>query len=308
MEWRHLRYFVAVAENLSFRGAAQKLNVSQPALSKQIRDLEEECGVRLFNRNTSRVLLTDAGAVLLDEAREVLQQAARLPRLAREAADGRRGRLIVGNVSTLTTGYLPTLLAAFHRKFPEAEVSLLELQPWEQVDALRERRIHVGFFPPPRDIPTSDLVGFETLRSPFAVFVAQSHPLGRKRHVSLADLSDQVLLAATFPPSVDHHVAFTRDLFTNSGVALPRIRTVEGVDSLYALVGSNQGAAIMPQVAIQHHPSNLRALPLRTQGTPMMVSLWCYRRANETSLLVQHFVSVVESRRRKPVAAPTKNA
>jgi DNA-binding transcriptional LysR family regulator len=290
---------VAVAENLSFRGAATKLGVSQPALSKQIRDLEEECGVRLFIRNTSRVALTDAGAVLLDEARDVLDRASRLPALASEAATGRRGRLVVGNVSTLTTGYLPAILAVFHRKYPDAEVSLLELQPWEQVEALRNRRIHVGFFPALKDTPAPDLTGFETLRSPFAVFVAPPHPLARKRHVALPELAGETVLAATFPPSVDHHVTFTRDLFKKAGLTPPRIRTVEGVDSLYALIGSNQGVAILPRVAIQHHPSNLRAIPFRTEGTPLLVSLWCYRRAAEASPLVHHFVSLVESRRRK---------
>jgi DNA-binding transcriptional LysR family regulator len=300
MEWRHLRYFVAVAEALSFRGAAQKLNVSQPALSKQIRDLEEECGVRLLDRNTSRVLLTDAGAVLLGEAKQVLAQAARLPALAREAADGRRGRLTIGNISTLTTGFLSGILTSFHQKFPNAEVNLLELHPWEQVEALRGRRIHVGFFPPPKDTSATDLVGFEMIRCPFAVFMARSHALARRRHVTLAELEDETFLAATFPPAVDHHVVFTRDLFKSTPFSTPRIREVEGLDSLYALIGSNQGVAILPQLVIQHHPSNLRAITLRTSGTPALVSLWCYRRADEPSLLVRHFVSLVQSRRRKP--------
>src|SRR5262245_60235793 len=129
MELRHLRYFVAVAEALSFRGAAERLRVAQPALSKQIRDLEDECGARLFDRNTSRVRMTDAGAVLLEEARQLLAQANRLPALVRDAAQGRRGRLIIGNIGSLTAGFLPASLAAFHAKFPDVDVTLIELRP-----------------------------------------------------------------------------------------------------------------------------------------------------------------------------------
>src|ERR1700754_3438022 len=107
MELRHLRYFAAVAEELSFRRAAERLRVAQPALSSQIKDLEEELGARLLDRDTRAVRLTDAGAAFLAEVRQILAHAERATVVAREAAQGRRGRLVVGYFAPIFMGLMP---------------------------------------------------------------------------------------------------------------------------------------------------------------------------------------------------------
>src|SRR3954470_17700247 len=119
MELRHLRYFVAVGEALNFRKAAERLRVAQPALSSQIQDLEADVGARLFDRNTAGVRLTDAGGAFLAEVRQILAHAERAGTVAREAARGRRGRLIVGYFAPIFMGLMPGSLKAFREKYPE---------------------------------------------------------------------------------------------------------------------------------------------------------------------------------------------
>src|SRR5215217_6751400 len=123
MELRHLRYFIAVAEALNFRRAAEQLRVAQPALSKQIRDLEDELGARLLDRNTAGVRLTDAGAVLLNEARQILLAAQQAAIAVRDAAQGRRGRIVIGNIGAMSAAILPSNLTAFRERYPDVDVT-----------------------------------------------------------------------------------------------------------------------------------------------------------------------------------------
>jgi LysR family transcriptional regulator, benzoate and cis,cis-muconate-responsive activator of ben and cat genes len=144
MELRHLRYFVAVAEELNFRRAAERLHVTRPALSKQVKDLEAQTGVRLLERDTVSVSLTDAGSVFLAEARGILADVDRAVGLAREAQDGRRGQLRIGSVGQIASGFLPEVLKAFGTEFPGVEVTFVEMTPVEQLAALAKSEIHIG--------------------------------------------------------------------------------------------------------------------------------------------------------------------
>lgn len=133
MELRHLRYFVAVADELNFRKAAERLNVTRPALSKQIKDLEEETGLHLLERDTVSVALTDAGSVFLAEARAILSDVENAVALAREAQDGRRGELRIGSAGQIAASFLPEALRAFRSTFPDVEVVFVEMTPPEQL-------------------------------------------------------------------------------------------------------------------------------------------------------------------------------
>jgi DNA-binding transcriptional LysR family regulator len=296
MELRHLRYFVAVAETLSFRGAAERLRLSQPALSKQIRDLEEMCGTRLFDRDTTRVDLTDAGVALLQEARLLVARADRLPALVREAAAGRRGQLSIGAQSSVTAAFLPAALAAFHSSYPEVEVNLVELRHRAVVTALREHRLHLGFVPASEKPCYDGLEVFEVLRSPCAVFMSRQHALARRRDVRLEELVDESFLAVVAEPAVDEHADFILNLFTNAGVRRPRLRRTDALDSLFALVGSNQGISIMPQAAAEYQGSNLVARPLLMDNARAWISTWCLWRQSDMSPLARNFVQLLTAR------------
>ncbi len=140
MEFRHLRYFIAVAEELHFGRVAARLHIAQPALSRQIRQLEEELSVPLFYRTKRRVQLTDAGQVFLDEARRMLAQEQHAIRAAQRAHRGEIGQLSVGLVPAATVGILSEVLRVFRDRFPEVELSLHELTTSPQLQALHARR------------------------------------------------------------------------------------------------------------------------------------------------------------------------
>ena len=141
MELRHFRYFVAVAEELSFRRAAHGLHVSHPALSQQIQDLENELGLKLFERNSRRVELTEAGRAFLLGVRRVLAAAKEAIAQAREAAKGERGRLVIGSLGPLTSSFLPAALARFREQRPLVEATALDMNNRAEVEAVLDGSI-----------------------------------------------------------------------------------------------------------------------------------------------------------------------
>ena len=144
MELRHLRYFAAVAEELSFRRAARRLYVSEPTLSQQIGDLEDELGLKLFNRNSRRVELTEVGRVFLMGARRALVSAQEAVTQAKAVATGERGRLTIGTIAPVTHAFLPDALAQFRELFPLVEVSVLHMDNRTQTEALLDGSIMLG--------------------------------------------------------------------------------------------------------------------------------------------------------------------
>lgn len=145
MELRHLRYFVSVAEALSFTKAAEKLRTAQPSLSRQIRDLEEELGIRLLNRTKQHVTLTDEGRAFLADAKRLLALAANIVESARRLHTGEVRALNVGYVSNLFHELLPRTLASFHQSFPAVSVNLFDLSCGDQFRALEEGKLDLGF-------------------------------------------------------------------------------------------------------------------------------------------------------------------
>ena len=145
MELRHLRYFVAVAEELHFRRAAERLHMSQPPLTQQIRQLEEEVGATLLLRNQRKVELTAAGAAFLVRAREILDAVEDAARQARRVQRGEVGRLAVGFVGSAMYSFVPELLRAFREQAPDIALRLHELGTTEQLRQLEDGRLDVGF-------------------------------------------------------------------------------------------------------------------------------------------------------------------
>src|SRR5882724_10287113 len=144
MELRHLRYFVAVAEEQNVTRAAARLHVSQPPLSRQIRDLEEELSVKILLRTKRAVQLTAAGTAFLREAQEILRRANEAQHLAQRAARGEVGTLGIGFFGAASAPILPALVQAYRRKFPDVELHLFEMNPDQQIAAFDEGRIHLG--------------------------------------------------------------------------------------------------------------------------------------------------------------------
>jgi len=177
MELRHLRYFEAVAEELNFRRAARRMNVTQPSLSTQIRQLEEEMQARLLERDTHRVSLTPAGRRFLEDCRKLLRDAAESARTARRISRGEAGQLAIGFVASLGHGLLPRVLRAYRKKYPDVDLRLAEMDTTEQIEALAARRLDVGFIGLGLPRETSDLSLELVAEEKLVAVLPQDHPL-----------------------------------------------------------------------------------------------------------------------------------
>jgi DNA-binding transcriptional LysR family regulator len=190
VELRHLRYFVAVAEELHFGRAAQRLHIVQPALSKQIANLEAELGVQLFHRTKRRVTITDAGRALYEEVRVILQRVERAVETAKMTASGQIGSLDLGFVGPAMWSILPRVLAEHHRRTPDVRFRLSELSSVAQVAGLRDGTLDAGFVRLP--LHAYEDLDFEVvLREAFVVTLPERHPAAALQTVDLADLAGE---------------------------------------------------------------------------------------------------------------------
>src|SRR2546421_7328957 len=181
MELRHLRYFIGVAEEENVSRAALKLHVSQPALSRQIRDLEDELGFLLLERSAKSVRLTEAGRAFLTEARDVLQRAENAVKVARAIATGGSGELHVGYAPSLTARILPPTLRAFQSALPNVRVKLHDFSTEEMLAGLRDGKLQIAFMVRLAPALLRGLQFTELFRDPFCLAVAPQHPLGSRR-------------------------------------------------------------------------------------------------------------------------------
>ena len=243
MELRHLRYFVAVAEELSFTAAASRLRVSQPPLSQQIRQLEQELNTLLFTRTSRRVELTAAGTAFLDHARAILAQAEQAAEQARAIGRGRIGTLDIGLTGSVLLGPLGSLVAAFSAQFPQVIVRLHEMSPLEQHAALHARRTDISFLRRPPDDP--GLITELAWPEKIGVALPQRHPLAARKQIPLSALRDE---GHAFLRLKDSRFAqYLRDCCVEAGF-VPRIsqQVVESY-SLVSLVAAGLGVALVPE-------------------------------------------------------------
>jgi len=200
MELRHLRSFLAVAEELSFRGAADKLRVAQPSLSAQVKALETELGARLFDRSTRSVRLTPAGRLLVEEAQVVLAAAARAHERVRAAEHGLAGTLRVGVIAPAANAWLAGIVRAFRQRFRGVQLSLFELTSTEQLRRLHARDLDAGLLRPPVIFP--ELAYKFVAESRQVLALPAGHRLARKRRIEWRDFMAEELVL--MDPSVQH--------------------------------------------------------------------------------------------------------
>lgn len=291
MELRHLRYVLAVAEHLHFGRAAEQLNISQPPLSQQIRQLEEELGVQLFNRTKRQVQLTKAGEMLVDEARHIIAQVDRASRVATRVSEGDMGQLTIAIAGPADAPFFIDMFQAFAKRHPRVRISLRMMGPAEQARALHEGRIHVGFLTPPPD--HSGLTIETVIHLPIVVALHRKHPLASRASVPLRALASE------------SHVMFSRDLdphFFDAIVSACRdagfnLNVVHQVGDLYtacALVAAGYGVCFVP-AGIQEGRSRAIVLkPLQPRLSHIDCHLAMAYRQEPACELVQLFVQVAK--------------
>ena len=288
MEFRHLRYFVAVAEELNFSRAARRLHMTQPPLSQQIQQLEEETGVRLFVRNKRHVELTNAGRVFLDEARELIAQSQRAVETARLAQKGESGMVRIGIASGL--GERVNQAVAEHQKhFPGIEIQCKDVLSTLQNDALRESKIDIGFLRPPFD--WANLKSEVLFEERFFVVLPRDHPLAKRRELRLTDVAHETLLL--YDRAVSSGVYDkTLELYRKAGI-IPKVvatPTAPYEEAGTMLVTSGKGIYLGVGAVLSHPVSGLKvsAVPLNEPGATIEVHVaW---RKDEQSTAVLAFV------------------
>ena len=293
MELRHLRYFVAVADELNFRKAAETLSITRPALSKQIKDLESEIGVRLLERDTVSVSLTKAGEIFLNDARDILKRAAKAVERATEAETGRLGKLRISSIGVIATEFLPATLQIFHKRYPGVEVEFVELQPDEQLDAIDSGRIDVGFAfgsDPVAQSDEKDLLC--VINSHFGVAVSRHHPWASRNEIPTEDLKNETMLWLGNGPR-SHRDEVLR--FCQSEGHVPqRSRIIDGFDALVTLVAADQGISMMP-VVLDLTSQGIVILPIRSKSV-FEFRRWAVWKLDSPPQVVRHFVQLLEER------------
>lgn len=241
-EIRHLRYFVAVAEELHFGRAAQRLNIAQPGLSQQIKALETELGVPLLMRTRRRVELTAAGQVFLEEGRRALTQVERAEKLARRAASGEIGRLAIGGTEAATWVVLPQLVREFRKRHPNVDLAIREMPSPAQLSALRNAEIDVGFVRPP--LGTEGLVARTVLEEKLGVILPKAHPLAKRAEIPITALRDEPLVVHPARPS--GWAEFMTSICRNAGFEPLVAQEASETATAVSFVAAGLGLTIVP--------------------------------------------------------------
>lgn len=244
IELRHLRYFIAVAEELHFGQAAERLHMTQPPLSQQIRQLEEELGFDLFYRTKRTVQLTEAGVVFLQDCQRLLRQLEQAVQGARQIGRGETGQLVVGFVSSATYNVLPHILRQFRGQLPEVNLELHELTTDQQVQWLRDGRLDVGFVRPPVD--ESELQQMTIWQEPLVVSLPDQHPLAHQDPISVRSLANESFILfprALAPGLYDAIISLCQQWGFSPNVAQEAIQ----MQTIISLVAADMGVAIVPQ-------------------------------------------------------------
>jgi DNA-binding transcriptional LysR family regulator len=245
VELRHLRYFVAVAEERHFGRAAERLHMAQPPLSQQIQQLEAELGVTLLHRTTRKVELTRAGAVYLERARTVLAAVDDAAEEAHRVAAGLQGRLVVGCVGSATYSLLPALARALRDELPGVDFAFRgEMLAPDQLDALLARHIDLALLRPPVEHPA---VRMSTVRRDrLIVALPEDHRLTRRKRLKIEDLEDvDLIVHASRGRSVMHGIVTA--LCREAGFTARIRHEVSETSTLVTFVASGLGVAVVPE-------------------------------------------------------------
>jgi DNA-binding transcriptional LysR family regulator len=289
MELRHLRYFAAVAEERHFGRAARRLHMAQPPLSRQIRDLEEELGLQLFERSRRRVELTPAGEVLQERVRRIFAELERAVDDARRASLGETGRVAVGYVSSLAYSGIAPLLRDFRARHPDIEVSLRELPPQLQLDALKDGSLEVGFLRSP--IEDENVETRCLRRERLMVALPANHPLAHRGRIALTELAREPFVMfprARGPTFFDHLITLCRA----AGFS-PRIVQEAPQLDLVSLVVAGFGVALLPESMRALGRTELALRPIVGNPTTELLVVW---RTGPTATAVQRFLDFVGKR------------
>lgn len=294
MELRQLRYFIAVAEEENFGAAAKRVNVSQPPISRQIHALEAELGVKLFLRTSRGSSLTEAGQVLLEEAREIVGRAQKAAERSRAADKGDIGSMKVGFFGSPIYCVLPDLLRSFRKRVPSVQIALTCMPKSRQIEALRSGAIEIGFSR--YFVPAPDVAVETVIEESLYVAVPSDHRLAEELTVEAADLANHPLI--TFPNT-------GRPSFADEALGIllaagtkPNIRSeADDVTCALALVAAGEGPCLVPESVTSISLPGVVFIPLADPHLKSAINC-AYLKSNHSPILKRFLATIRERRER----------
>lgn len=289
MNLQRLRYFLAVADELHFGRAAERLHMAQPPLSQQIRLLESEVGVRLFDRTTRRVVLTPAGEVFRVEAERVIVAADSADRVMAEFRSGEGGLLRLAFVDSASFEVMPRYLRAFRQRWPKVKHDLQLMSSKRQADALRAGDIDLAISRTAE--AAEDIASTRFLDEPLYLVVGPDHPRHGDESVAVADIDASLLIGFDRRLSPSLHGDLQR-LFELAGSSYdPDIEATE-YTTILGLVSSGEGSAIVPDGVRTFQPNGTHYIAITDAGASM--AMYVNRRTNEPLRVVAQAEQVIE--------------
>ncbi len=285
---RALECFIAVAKELNFRRAAEKIPIAQAALSRQIHNLEEDVGARLILRDTHSVELTQAGQRYLTSAQRVMAELQRGAKDARSTASGQRGTLRIAFIGTLYDFMLPALLARYRKKHPDVDFELHEMNPTEQLNSLDGRAIDLAFCGMQPQLSGERFNFAIAGRFPLNLAVAKNHRLASRRSVKFSDLKHELLLFTAFE-NAPHFNPWILSLLHQNGIK-PQVSAKAGRSSVVIQsVALGHGVAIFPQPVLARVMPDIACVPFSSTSPRYEASIvW---RAREEEAIIHHFLT-----------------
>jgi DNA-binding transcriptional LysR family regulator len=291
MELRHLRYYRAVAEELSFTRAAARLRVAQSAVSAQIRDLENELGVLLLERSRRRVQLTAAGAAFLEASGRILRSVEEASRQTRRIGNAGYGSLAIGFIGSQSHEWMPRVLKQFRSKFPEVEVSLMEMHPSQQFEALLDRRLDVGLVGPIYGKPPLGLyLECFAEESPVAG-MPSDHPLARKPAVAVRELRNEPFIFTSEKNSPNYR-SWVSSMCDRAGFTPRVVQEVDRARTGVQYVAAGFGISIFAEHISRLPAPGVRFVPLAPPVQKMRYGV-AWRRA-PVEKVVLRFVEYIK--------------
>jgi DNA-binding transcriptional LysR family regulator len=286
MELRHLHYFIAVAEELNFSRAAERLHIAQPPLSQQIRQLEAELGFELFHRTKRKVRLTAAGMVFFEEVQKILQQLEKAIQIGRQTSRGEVGQLAIGFASSAAHNVLPEILQAFRTEFPNVTLQLRELTTDQQLQWLEQGRIDIGFVRPP--VLGDNLKHEVIFEEPLILALPETHSLCSQERVSLRSLCQTpfILFPRDLAPGLYDPII---SLCLQAGFSPILAQEATQMQTIVSLVAAEMGVAIVP-ASMQNLQRSGVVYKLLQETTPMVAIALIWR--HSPSPTVERFLQV----------------
>jgi DNA-binding transcriptional LysR family regulator len=306
MELRHFRYFIAVAEESSLGRAAHRLHVSQPALSQQISDLEDELGLKLFTRNSRGVELTEAGRVFLIGGRRVLVAAKEAAERAQEAAKGERGRLVIGSIGASTVSFLSGVLSRFREEHPLVEISLSQMNNRAQVEAVLNGSIMlgIGYFSYVLEEDEQEQVSTRLLlRSAVVIVCPKNRRFPKGTVPKLKDFRHEKFLSIA-PGHAFGYEQWLRELCKQLGGFEPEIAALaDSPDSLIGMVAAGRGVFVGAEFSIRGRQEPWRSagdIYLLTEPGSIFELFAIWRKQSQVEPTVSKFIETLVAELKSP--------